>query len=451
MSDIVLNQSLLDAQIAVLGSLMIDSGKVADALTRLAEEDFTEPRYLAIYQAIKHLFGEGQPVDAVTVNAKLGGESGKLIGDILTVTPTAANCDAYIDVLKRSALLYHLQEIGQQISESRDADDCQKLVDKANQLFVGRPGIKTMTMMQGYDSFFDRHNGTDKPDLIDWGVMDLNSRIFVERGDMVVIGGYPSDGKTALALAFAMTIGKTKRVGYFTYEGSREKLHDRIMAAQAMLSMSDLKQNKLSEADYDTVVALYDKLTAPNVMLIEASKLTVMDIQAFSQAHHFDIVFVDYLQKVASERGRRNMSDFERVSAISSDLQQFARSTGTVLVALSQLTRPEKKKDGTIPAPTMQSLRQSGQIEQDADVVLLLYSENPNDKNSLRVVKIGKNKEGERNDAFRVRFDGAHQTFGAFSSRPEPSDTTSRAPSTQVSFTELGMSTARTPWEKEGA
>ena len=209
---------------------------------------------------------------------------------------------------------------------------------------------------------------------------------------MVVLGGYPSDGKTALALQFAFGIGKSHRVGFFSYESTRDKLFDRTVSRAAMLSYTKIKRNQLTEADYRDLLELRPQLTAPQLTLIDAAGMTVLDIQAYSQAHRYDVVFVDYLQKIAAPRGTRQ-SDFERVSAISSSLQQFGRITGTTVVALSQLSRPDRDaKTNKIRPPVLSDLRSSGQIEQDADVVLFLHREDYDDKQSNRILKIAKNK-----------------------------------------------------------
>ncbi|MET0017869.1 DnaB-like helicase C-terminal domain-containing protein [Oscillibacter sp.] len=446
---------LLNAQVSVLGSMLLDETVIAPTLTLVADSDFIEPRYRMIYLAIKRLFSNSGRVDAVTVNGALGNTYGDLLCQIMEVTPTSANWEAYAEQLKSQALLYHLQEIGNQLAVAVDPDGGRDLIDKANKLLVGRTGIKRMTMKEGFANFFDRHDGSTPPVFIRWGMSFLDQRIYAERGDMIVLGGYPSEGKTALALCFAYYIAAGRRVGYYTYEGSREKLHDRIIAAQALLNLQRIKRNELTEEDAKDLLSLQPKLTENQLELIEASKMTVLDIQADAQAHHFDVVFVDYLQKIPAERGQRNASDFERVSAVSSDLQQFGRSTGTVVVALSQLSRPEKRKDGTVPAPTMSNLRQSGQIEQDADVVLLLYSELQNKADSPRVFQIAKNKEGERMNAKRLHFDGEHQVFSVLSDFVEPPKPQAR--SGQIRIDELTDTRTATevdrifPPDKEGA
>ena len=172
---------------------------------------------------------------------------------------------------------------------------------------------------------------------------------------------------------------------------------------------------------------MQDQLTSPKLEFIGASGMTVSDIRAVALSRHYDMIVVDYLQKIRGDRSR--MTDFERVSQISSDLQELGQQTGIYVLALSQLSRPEKK-NGKTPAPTMASLRQSGQIEQDADVVMLVYCEDDTQPR-LRTLKLAKNKEGMANIAMRMVFDGDTQSFSRVSPTPEP---TTRQKPRQQSF-----------------
>ena len=174
--------------------------------------------------------------------------------------------------------------------------------------------------------------------------------------------------------------------------------------------------------------------------------MTAADLQAYSQAHRYQVVFVDYLQKIAVPRGSR-ATDYERVSQISSALQQFGRITGTTVVALSQLSRPDRDaKSRKIRPPALSDLRSSGQIEQDADVVLFLYREDYDDKQSNRLLRIAKNKEGEAMDYVRFAFDGDKQTFSRIAPRPDPpAGKGKKEPDAQTSFWPADMD-PNDPW-----
>lgn len=159
--------------------------------------------------------------------------------------------------------------------------------------------------------------------------------------------------------------------------------------------------------------------------------MTALDIVAYSQAQHFDVIFVDYLQQVEPPHGVL-MKDFERVTSVSRELQKFAVRTNTAVISLSQLSRPDKVKvkykdqsgkdqvRSITPPPTMGDLRSSGQIEQDADIILLMWREDYDLKDAPRIIQVAKNRNGEALDKVRCRFDGEHQTFTRIEPRPEP-------------------------------
>ena len=159
---------------------------------------------------------------------------------------------------------------------------------------------------------------------------------------------------------------------------------------------------------------------------------------------------IDYLQKIPAVRAGRYMSDFEKVSQVSNDLQQLGRTTKKTVVALSQLSRPDKKKDGSTPPPTLSSLRQSGQIEQDADVVLLLYKEYQDFAYSRRLLDLAKNKDGEAGLGLLLNFDGDKQCFSKSVSQPLPT-THKKEPDPQQNLFRPVRSYEPSPFDQEVA
>lgn len=415
-----LAQDLLDAQRGVLGAMLRYPDAVGPALTQVQASDFTTKQYQSIFLAIQALFRSGKPVDGITVRGVIGSSYSTLLTELIETTVTSANLDTYIELLKRSAMLYHLQDLGAALSTAITLDDAQALLDKAMQHQVSKPGVQSMTYAEGYARFFDRHDGDSKPKYLSWGVPVLDERVFAEPGDMVVIAGRTSDGKTALTLQFVAGIGLKHRVGFFSYESTKDKLFDRHVSNAAALSYTTIRRNNLTETDYEELLDLKHKLTAPQVTLIDAAGMTVLDIQAYSQAHHFDVIVVDYLQKVAAPSWMKREKEYDRVTEISSSLQQFGRVTGTTVIALSQLSRGERDKTGKVRQPVISDLRSSGQIEQDADVIMLLYREDYDDKESNRILQLAKNKEGEALDMVRFKFDGDHQTFSRIAPGMDP-------------------------------
>lgn len=460
-ADAILTQDLMDAQVGVLGSMLIDDECVGFVLSKVSERDFVTQQYRSIFKAIKTLFRDGLPTDAITVREQLGGKAGdswtELLKGIMDYTPTAANVDGYVQMLKEKSTLYQIQEMGTALQNAGDMNEARSILDKAMRLQVGRPGIHALTFAKGYEEFFDRHSGETAVEHLDWAILQLNEVLKTELGNIVIIGAYPGDGKTALALQCAARFGRKHNVGYFSFESKSSRLYDRHVAREALISSSAINDNKLTEEDFKTIIDLKDKLAGTKVTLIDAVGMTALDIVAYSQAQHFDVIFVDYLQQVEPPPGAP-MKDFERVTSVSRELQKFAVRTNTAVISLSQLSRPDKVKvkykdqsgkdqvRSITPPPTMGDLRSSGQIEQDADIILLMWREDYDLKDAPRIIQVAKNRNGEALDKVRCRFDGEHQTFARIEPRPEPAPVKKeRQKPRQVSFWADGSDFERLP------
>jgi replicative DNA helicase len=383
------------------------------------------------------------PVDAIMVNEALGGSYSQFLAELMDVTPTAANADAYADALKHTSRLVRLRELGAAMHEADEEAEVRALVDRANLLLCDRTEVRRLTMSQAYADFAARKDGKTRPDYLTWGFQDLDELFHVGAGDFVVIGGYPSAGKTAFGLQLAFHQARKKRVGFFSYETAADKLFDRTVAAQTDTSYSAIMTNALKMDDFRRIAEHAKWLTEPTLELLETSGMTVSDIGAYAMARHYDILYIDYLQKIPAASSQRYVSDYERVSQVSSALQQLGRRTGKTIVALSQLSRADKK--GGSATPTMSSLRQSGQIEQDADVVMLLYKENPTDYRSRRVLDFAKNKDGRAGYGILLNFDGDKQLFSKSLKQPPPP----KEPPAQRSLFRPDDSGGATPFDEE--
>lgn len=408
---LTLSSEAISAEVGVLGSMLIDEAAVGPVMMAVSEEDFLTQEAKRVFQAIRDRYARGEPVDPLLVAADLGDAYRPRLAEYIDQTVSSANAEGYARALKRTSRLYRLRQLGEELNRAADEEACRALIDRGNLLLCERPGVRRLTMEQGFREFFARHDPKHPPEYVKWGLGGLDQEVHAAGGDMVVIGGYPSAGKTAFALQISFAMARTRRVGFFSYETAADKLHDRTVACQAQLSFRQIMTGKLEEADFQRVYELRSRLTAPGLELIEANGMTVSAIGSYAMAHHYDVILVDYLQKIPAARGGRPLNDFERVSQVSSGLQQLGRSTGKVIIALSQLSRMERRKDGSILPPTMASLRQSGQIEQDADVVMLLYKAVPDAPLSPRVLDVVKNKDGESGRHMMLDFDGDKQRF----------------------------------------
>ena len=427
-------QDMEAAQVAVLGSLLISPELVGEALTRIRAEDFITPRHRATFEAIRAVYLDGTPVDFIPVLDKLGAKGDQewrqYLLTLMEQTPTAANIWLYADTMREQARLFRLRRLGEALTAANTLEDARKVLSDANGMLVDKPGIRYVTMEQALLDFYDRHK--TKKEYFTWGLDKLNDRLFVEEGDLVVLGGYSSAGKTLLAIMFAWHLANCgKKVGFYSLETGEKKLEDRLIAYNMRMDFGKIKRSELTEADYEALAIASSRLIKPQLEWVAASGMSVEEIRASALSRGFDVIFIDYLQLIQS--GAR--SRYEGVTDISIGLHQLSQSTGITVVALSQLSRPEKSGDGA-KAPTMASFRDSGQIEQDADVAMLLYKEEDT-PNSRRVLHIAKNKEGEIGKIY-LAFDGQHQRLYE-SAVDAPAPRKRREPEyKQVQFYDLG-------------
>lgn len=403
---------LVNAQVSVLGSMLIDGRCVGVVLPQIKADYFSVGQYRHLYEVIRDLTVRGRPIDPVTVVDVAGKEYYDLVSQLIQVTPTAKNVGEYCRILKREARMQMLKDAANEIMGAEDEDDVREALDKVNAVMVERPGIQAMNMAQALEDFYKRHDPKVKPDFLPWGFPSMND-IRVEKGDLVFLGGYPSDGKTTLALTTARTQAAKKRVGFFSFETSCAKLTDAMVCSAAQIGLPKIQLNAMNANDWDALAAISADFSSRNLEIIDAAGMTATDIRLYSMAHHYDVIYIDYLQLIpAASRAKWMQDDFNRVSENSRILKEFGRTTGTTVVALSQMTRPEvNKKTGKIPAPSMSNLRSSGQLEQDADVIFLLFRENQKEVDCNRTVTVAKVKTGEAGWSFDLRFEGAMQTF----------------------------------------
>lgn len=427
-------QDMEAAQEAVLGSLLISPELVGEVLAQVQDRDFVNPRHRMTYQAIRQLFVTGQTVDPILLLPLLGASEQQpwreYLINLMDKTPTASNIWEYVAVLKEQARLYQLCLLGERLAQAGSLEDAAKCLADGNALMVDKPGLRYVTMEQALLDFYDRHK--TRKEYLTWGLDKLNDRLFVDRGDMVVLGGYASAGKTLLAIQFAWHWAKLgRKVGFYSLETGEAKLEDRLIAYNMRLDFGRIKRSELTEEDYKALAMASKRLIQPALEWVPASGMTVDEIRSSALSRGYDAIFIDYLQLIQGDKRR---SRTEEVAGISIGLHQLSQSTGITVVALSQLSRPEKGGDG-VKAPTLASLRESGQIEQDADVAMLLYKEEDT-PHSRRILHIAKNKEGETGKIY-LAFDGAHQRlYESVVDAPAPRKR--REPEyRQVQFTEI--------------
>lgn len=394
-------QDWLLAQYSVLGSALISPELVPKIMAETGEGDYQGPN-ITVYKAIRKLFLSGSPVDVVSVAGLLGPDYRSYLAQLMETTPTAANIDTYISLCREQARVVRIRELAQQLAEQDELPKMCKLLDEVNGMTVDRPKLKITTMADGLRSFMARHTRETK--YLTWPIRELDDVLYTELGDLVIIGGYPSSGKSAWALQCAWHWAKDYKVGFFSLETSSEKLFDRQMASISGLSMDNIKRNTIDQAGWDKVCGMTAEITARNLELVPAAGMTPTDVRAITMMRGYQIIFVDYLQLLQGPGENRTA----QVTAISIALHTLAQSMGVTVVALSQLARQNQQQKNQ--APDMSALRESGQIEQDADLIMMLSLSDKDKPSGDRDLRIRKNKEGICPN-IRLAFDGKHQTF----------------------------------------
>ena len=388
----------LDAQNAVLGAALIEPALVPKVLQEARAEDFSGPAK-TVFDAMGRLFVAGTPVDAVSLKAELGEQYQGYLIQLMQITPSAANIDHYLRLNRDRAKVMALRAIGQELAMAEDASQLQSLMDKANGLMVDKSSFRSYTMADCMHSFMERHTG--QPKYLSWPISELEKVLYCEAGDFIILGGYPSSGKSALALQCAWHWAEKEKVGFFSLETGQGKLFDRKMSGLADLSMDQLKRNQLSDRDWERICAMTGPVTGRKLEIIPASSMTVADIRSVTAMKGFKIIIVDYVQLLTAEGFNRT----EEVTKISMGLHRLAQDMGVTVLGLSQLKR--KDHDET---PKSSDLRESGQLEQDADLILMLKLQDDDKPDGCRELFVTKNKEGTC-PKIVLDFDGKHQTF----------------------------------------
>ena len=404
-------RAALSSQSAVVGSLLVDPGICGELFAELRADDFISSEHRSVYEAARELFFEDAAVDPLTILDRMGGgeQTRGFLMELMDVTPTAANWKEYAAIVREQARLWRLRNLGLQLSAAVTLREAQNLVEQA-QIEGSKIGQRSaVTMAAGVTDFLLR---ASRPvEYIDFGIAQLNEKLYASPGDFIVVGGRPSAGKTMLSVQMADKLSETYRVGYFSLETSPQKLFDRFITQAIPLDFQKVKQHELGESGIMEVSLRKKDLLGHKLEVIPASGYTVDDIRAETLAGRYDVIIIDYLQLVRSDgSGKQNRT--EEVGAVSRALHTLAQRHGILVIALAQLNRgtwlrDEQGNPTKEAAPTLTSLRESGQIEQDADIVMLLYLDTLTGSTD-RILKVVKNKEGTLGEV-ALAFDGKAQ------------------------------------------
>ena len=395
------------AQYSVIGSLLRAPDEWAGEIFQTATPSmFGNQSLRHVFEAARELWSAGTPVDPVTLGAKAGQEYAQTIVDCVNLTPTAVNAGAYLKILREQARLSAMQVEALSISTAETVEDATESYEKIGKLLAATEDIEDYSLTEMIGMYLDRMNDPTPPDYLHFGMDRLDSALAVTPGMFLIIGADSSTGKTALALQFAVHIAKSgKRVGFFSLETPQEPLQNRILSQHQLagIPVPSSQQKKLTDEDY-TRAAQAGILSQDIPLRVIRKANTLEKIRARTLQRRFEVIFIDYVQLIDVQGKER----FDVVTRISMGLHRMAQELGIVIVGLSQVTPPEKGKKVKL---TVDDLRESRQLKQDADIVLLMTrSTDKDDPPEARILEVAKNKDGRR-PKLRLNFDPTHMTF----------------------------------------
>ncbi len=422
------------AEQSVIGAMLLSKDAIADVVESLREADFYRPAHQLIYSSILDLYGRGEPADAVTVSAELTriGELGRVGGapylhTLVASVPTAANASYYALIVKERAVLRRLVEAGTRIVQMGYAGDgdVDQIVDRAQAAVYDITDRRTAedylplsAIMPGTLEEIDAISSRGGVMAgVPTGFHDLDTLTHgLHAGQMIVIAARPAIGKSTVGLDLARSAsikhGLTSAI--FSLEMSRNEIAMRLLSAEAGISLSNLRSGQMSDVDWQKLARKMSAVSEAPMFIDDSPNMTMMEIRAkcrrLKQRHDLRLVIIDYLQLMTS--GKRVESRQQEVSEFSRSLKLLAKELEVPVIAISQLNRgPEQRTD---KRPMLSDLRESGSIEQDADMVILLHREDAYEKESPRAGEadfiVAKHRNGPTG-TITVAFQGHYSRF----------------------------------------
>ncbi len=408
----------LDAEMAVVGSMLLEEAALVTAAEVLEESAFYKDAHRKIFATLLALYRRHVPVDLVTLTEEL--RSHELLEEVggpgylamlTSVVPTAANAEHYCRIVKEKAVLRHLIRAATQIASDsyEQATEPDLLLDKAEALIfdIASKKLKRDAMamkdiikssIEMIDTLYQRKGViTGLPT----GFAELDQMLAgLQPAELIVVAGRPAMGKSAFALSIAeqIAVGRKAPVALFSLEMSKEHLVQRMLCSHARINAHNVRTGMLSTSDWPALTKAAGKLSEAPIFIDDSPSMSVLELRAkarrLKSQHDIGLLVLDYLQLM--EEPLRSENRQQEISVISRSLKSLARELSIPVVAISQLSRAPERRENF--RPRLSDLRESGSIEQDADVVLLLFREdyyNPTEENNgVAEVLIAKQRNG---------------------------------------------------------
>ncbi|MDD5760779.1 MAG: replicative DNA helicase [Candidatus Pacebacteria bacterium] len=413
----------IEAEESTLGALMIDKDAIAKVADSLLPEDFYKPEHRLIYEAILDLYRKNAPIDVLTLTNRLkekklleevGGVS--FLTSLVNKTPSSAYIAHYAQIVHEKRILRDLISASYKIAELgwQESDDINDVLDKAEQAIfsVSQKSVDYdfVTLKEELIKAFDRidqlHKGGNKLRGIGTGFSDLDNKLAgLQKSDLIIIGGRPSLGKTSFALDIARHAALKEKfpVGIFSLEMSKDQVVDRLISAESTVDLWKIRTGTLStdeEAnDFDLIQDALSRLAEAPIFIDDMPSPTVMQIRTMARRLQAQVdlglIIIDYIQLIAPSLTQA--STVQQYTEISRSLKALARELNIPVLALSQLSRAVEQR-GPLCIPRLSDLRETGSLEQDADVVMFIYREDrykeDTEKQNIAEIRIAKHRNG---------------------------------------------------------
>ena len=409
----------LEAERSVLGSMLIDPDAVEIASEIVKEEDFYARQNGILYRTMLEMSRKGVAIDPVTLQAKLREKnlppelySDELIRELIAMVPSSANIKSYANIVAEKSLLRSMIRANEEIAGScyAEQEEMEALLDKAErrifEISQRRTASNFVPIRQIVLNAMDRIDQASRikgnVTGLSTGFTDLDSRTAgLQPADFILIAARPSMGKTALVLNIAeyLTLREDRCVAVFSLEMSREQLVNRMFAMQSHVEAQKIRTGDLTETEWAEVIDSAQKIGESRLIIDDTPAITVAEMRSKCRKYKIefglDIVIIDYLQ-LMSGAGGRNDSRQQEISDISRSLKALARELNVPVVALSQLSRAVESRPNH--RPMLSDLRESGAIEQDADLVMFIYRDDyyneDSEKKGIAEIIIAKQRNG---------------------------------------------------------
>lgn len=410
-----------EAERTVLGALLLDPEAIVKVSDFLTSEDFYDPTHKQIFQAIYQLYANHEPIDFVTVSSKLadnksvqeiGGSA--FLAELAASVPTSSHIYQYGQIVKSKAVHRNIIDAGRTITglgyETERAipellDEVEKTVFQITNTFLKEKFVHVREILDArYEKFAELHaSGEDTTKGVPTGFAAMDAKLSgLQPSDLIILAARPSMGKTSLAMNIAVNaaIKARKTVGIFSLEMSKEQLVDRLFASMLGVDSWKLQRGKLDDSDFQNMGPIMDELSKANLFIDDTSASSMPEFRTkarrLQMEHGLDLLIIDYLQLMSTGNSSYAGNRVQEISEISRTVKQVARELRVPIIALSQLSRAVESRPDK--QPQLSDLRESGSIEQDADVVLMIYRDDyyneDTDRQGITDVFIRKHRNG---------------------------------------------------------